>query len=354
MHTIRPILWTHKPNLKGLFPLMIAVTIDRKIAYFKTPFRLKKNQWNGEIINYTNSKIANASVRKQINDLENDILARQMGGEVVTVKSLKKPKSSLVKNFAIEVKGKGVHNYKEINRLEIFSPGVELKQITVTFLRKYEQAERVRGMSQNTVNTTFKWLRRIMGQAKKEKLIQYNPFDDYTVPRYEQTDRVYLTDEEKQKIFDKLDQYSGEAYKVLCYFLYGCYSGLRQQDWMKFSPDLIEDGFLKLRATKNKRFVVLPIGPTLEGIISRLKKIDPCPALQTCNDYLRAIGSAIGIQKKLSTHVGRHSFGYMCAKNKIPRSSTAHFMGISERVVSVYYHLAGEDVLEHAAILRTV
>ena len=333
---------------------MIAVTIDRKIAYFKTPFRLKKNQWNGEIINYTNSKIANASVRKQINDLENEILSRGMNGETVSVKSLKNPKSKTIKNFALEVKGNTIHNNKEITRLENFSPGVCLNEITVTFLRRYEQSERARLMSPNTINTTFKWFRRIIGQAKKEKLIAYNPFDDYSVPKYQQTDRTYLTDSEKQKLFEKIDLFEGESYVVLCYFLYGCYSGLRQGDWMRFKPELVEDKFLKLRAKKNRKFVVLHVGPTLDGIIQRLLKIDPCPALQTCNAYLKVIGSFCGIKKVLTTHVARHSFGYMCASNRIPKSVTAELMGISERVVSVYYHLSGIDINEQASVLKTI
>lgn len=353
MHTIRPILWLHKPNKQGLFPLMIAVTIERKITYFKTSFRLKKNQWGGEIVNYTNSKVANAAIRKQISDIENEILQRQLSGQVITAKTLKKPKSKTFRSFALEVKGDTVHNRKELKRLNNYAPGITLDEVTVTFLRKYEQKERARGMSQNTINTTFKWFRRIINQARKEKLIQYNPFEDFPVPKYEQTDRTYLNEEEKEKLFKKLDP-AYPFYNTLCYFLLSCYTGLRHQDWERFSADRIDGDHFKLRAKKNKQLVVMPIGPTLRKIINRVLKLSPPATMQQCNRELKIIGSDAKIKKTLTCHVGRHSYAYMCARNRLPKSITAELMGISERVVEVYYHLEGTDITEQAAVLKTI
>lgn len=354
MHTIRPILWTHREDKNGTCPLMIAVTIDRKVTYYKSGFRLKESQWkDGEIVRYTNSNEANATIRKKIAGIDKEILTRELAGETVTVKTLRNSSTKTIKAFAIEVRGNTLHNNKEINRLEKVSPGITLDQVTVTFLRKYEQKERARGMSQNTINTTFKWFRRIMRQAKKEKLIQYNPFDDYSVPRYEQTDRTYLNEEEKQKLLKKLED-GYPFYNTLCYFLLSCYTGLRHQDWQKFGADRIDGDYFRLRATKNKQLVVLPIGPTLRKLIDRALKTDPPGSMQHCNRELKLIGVDAGVKKILTCHVGRHSFAYMCATNRIPKSVTAELMGISERVVEVYYHLEGTDISEQAAALKLV
>ncbi len=353
MHTIRPVFWKHKKNKDGLFPLMIAVTIDRKVTYFKTTFRLKLNQWDGQIINYTNSKLANATLRQQIAAIEKELLERSFNGEKVTAQTLKHPQNRLLKNFALEIKGNGKHNAKEINRIEEFRPGVNLSEIDVAFLRKYEAFERARGMSHNTVNTTFKWLRRLVKQARKEKLISVDPFEEYLFPKYVQTDRTYLVDADKESLL-KLMKPDYPFYNTLCYYLFACYTGLRHQDWSRISPDRIEDGMLRLRATKNKQLVVMPIGPTLQRILDIVLTLPRPYTMEACNRELKLIAKDAGINKNLTGHSARHSFAYMCAKNRIPKSVTAELMGISTRVIEVYYKLSGLDIAEQAAVLKSI
>lgn len=348
-YTIRPVLWLHKKNKEGLFPLMIAVTINRKVRYVGTNLRLKESQWSeGAVINYPNSTAANAVLRKKISEIEKELLSQELAGEFPSLQ-----KHSL-ESFSKEVKGDGIHNRKEITRVKAFRKNVLLSDIDVAFLRKYEQWERGRGMSPNTVNTTFKWLRRIINQAHKEKLIRVNPFDEYSVPKYVQTDRTYLVESEKKLLLKLLPKVRGEMYNTLCYFLLGCYSGLRHQDWKHFNADKVENGFLKLRALKNKQMIVLPIGPTLNMIIKRVVKLSPPLSQTKCNVYLKAIGSMAKIKKNLTNHVSRHSFAMMCASKGIPRSVTAELMGISEEVVKVYYHLTGSDIAIQAAALKEV
>lgn len=349
--TIRPVLWLHKKNKEGLFPLMIALTVSRKVRYIATSFRLKDNQWEeGSIINYPNAAAANAVLRKQITGLEKELLDRELEGEHIQAKKI----NHSFQVFAKEVKGDTIPNKKEITRIIAYAGNLSITDINVAFLRKYEQHERGRGMSNNTVNTTFKWLRRIMNQARQERLIKENPFDDYKVPKYVQTDRTYLVESEKKELIKLLPKVTGEMYNTLCYFLLGCYSGLRHQDWKHFNSDKVENGFLKLRALKNKQMVVLPIGPTLNKIIKRVLKCPPPLSQTKSNIYLKAIGNMAGLKKNLTNHVSRHSFAMMCASKGIPRSVTAELMGISEDVVKVYYHLTGVDIAIQAAILKEV
>lgn len=104
------------------------------------------------------------------------------------------------------------------------------------------------------------------------------------------------------------------------YFLLGSYSGLRHSDWVRFNYEtMVEDGFLKLRAKKNKKYVVMLIGKTLNKILHVVKELPPPMSNQKCNVMLKAIGTSVAIKKELTTHVARHSFGCMCAANKIPK-----------------------------------
>lgn len=358
-YTIRPVLWLHKANKQGLCPLMIAVTISRKVTYFKTPYKLLEGQWDHvarEMIDYPNAKLMNAALRKQIADLEKEIATRQIAGDRVTGHLLKKRDSvKTFEQFALEIRDtRG--DRKEINRLLDFHPNLQLTDIDQAFLRKYEQHERKRGMSQNTINTTFKYIRRTLNQAKREGYIKNNPCNDIIMPGYKQPDRVYLVEVERNAMLALLDKDLPESmYNTLCYFLLGVFSGLRHSDWSRFDPvKMVEGGFLRLRAKKNNELVVLPIGPTLQGIIDRIKKLPAPYTMEFCNVQLKAIAPLAGVKKALTTHAGRHSFGYLCASNRLPKSVTAELMGITVKVVDVYYHLAGVDIADQAAILKTI
>lgn len=358
-YTIRPVLWRHKTNKQGLCPLKIAVTISRKVTYFRTSYSLLPTQWDEEqkeIKDYPNAKLHNAALRAQIAELEKDIATRQITGEKVTGRLLKrKDTDRSFEKYALELRNNR-GDRKEINRLLEFHPGLQVTDIDATFLRKYEQFERKRGMGQNTINTSFKYIRRTLNQAKREGIINSNPCNEIIMPGYEQPDRVYLVATERKLLLDLLDKGLPETmFNTLCYFLLGVYSGLRHSDWMQFNAaKMVEGGFLRLRAKKNNELVVLPIGPTLESIIDRVRKLPPPYTKEFCNLQLKALGPAAGIDKILTTHVGRHSFGYLCASKKLPKSVTAELMGITVKVVEVYYHLAGVDIADQAAVLKTV
>ncbi|MEI8111131.1 MAG: site-specific integrase [Chitinophagia bacterium] len=351
--TIRPMLWSYQKNAAQIYSIKIAVTINRKVTYILTGHRVHVNQWNdGIVINHENAALINVSIRRQIADIERDLVSRNLEGVSITKKIIKgetevnKPFAT----FAREVRA----DEKELNRLSDFAgSSILLSDITVSFLRRYEQHERSRGMANNTINTTFKYLRRIMSQATAEKLVKENPFTSYDMPKFRQTDRVYLTQDELKHLFQSVETFTGTMRVTAYYFLLGCYSGLRHSDWGRFNYEtMVEGGYLKLRAKKNKKFVVMPIGKTLGKILRVVRDMPPPMSNQKCNVMLKAIGASVGLKKELTTHVARHSFGCLCASNMIPKSVTAELMGVNTSTVEVYYHLTGENIKQQAAVLK--
>lgn len=331
---------------------MICVTINRQRTYKKTSYKVLEDQWNGQVIGHPNAKLFNAAISQQVAELEKEITSRQLQGDKVTAKLIKKSDKSDpdFRSYAREVR----YVNKEINRLEEFAgKGFRVGEVTVTFLRKYDTHEKKRGMGQNTRNTTFKYIRRIISQAKAEGVIKVNPFDEYDIPKYQQSERLYLVESEREKMLALLDtKLSPTLRPVLVHFLLGCYSGLRHSDWLRFTPDWVQDGFLKLRAKKNKASVVLPIGPTLARIIS---EIDRKPDTgQKCNVKLKVLAKLAGIDKEITTHTGRHSFGYLCASNRLPKSVTAELLGVTVQTVEVYYHLSGQNIIDQASVLKSI
>lgn len=235
------------------------------------------------------------------------------------------------------------HSY-EIDRIEKFDRYVHLSEINNAWLRKYEH-HLSETMATNTVHKCFKILARYLNMAVKDGLIERSPLMQYDRPKYRQSNRTYLTSEEVEKVeavlLKPLPDY---LYRAASYFLLGCYSGLRVSDWIRFHPSWIDKGRLQLRAKKNGEIISMKIHTRLQVAIDRVLRIGPCDTDQKTNEYLKAVGKLAGLDKVLTTHVGRHSFAVRCAELGISVESTAELMGIAVRTCGYYYKVTGRKL----------
>lgn len=361
-YTIRPIFFQHKLGADGLAPIMIIVTIARKKRYFTTGLKVRPQEWKeGQVIGHANAALYNRAIRAKIEEIEADALSRQLAGEMVTAASLKAGKVTDLFQFVDQVKKNmppaTQRRYKcEAGRVRRFAGDkVAIQEITTAFMRDYERHERDRGLAQNSLNTTIRWLRAMLSKAKKEGIIREIPA--YQTPKYVQPDRVYLTEDELQQwvAYWRAQKVDGSLYNTLTWFLFGCYSGLRYSDWGQFNYDVqVQGELLRLRATKNGRWVGLPIGKTLAEIIAVAKTLEQPVSADKTREHLKILAGRIGCIKHVTTHTARHSFGCLCANKGLPLAVGAELLGITEKVMKVYFHLTGRDILEQAAALKEV
>lgn len=363
-YTIRPMQWTYKPNSTGIYTIKIAITLKNQDPfYLLTPHRILESQWiDLHVVNHVNAQLMNADIRKRITDAEALMMQLNRDGKAITKKRLEggDPGQATFVKFAREIRDHGTEIPRFIN---FAGENCLLRDIDPAFLRKFEKHELSRltkkgktGVSENTVSGTMKYVNQILTQALKEKLIPENPFDAYKAPKYIDPEVVWLEEEEKEMLFTWLEKDIHPTLRTTTvYFLLACFSGIRHSDWAKFDPDTRAlGGFLKLRATKNNADIVMPIGPTLRKIIDMTREVGRPFSLEICNVHLKVIGPAAGIKKLLTTHKGRHSFGYLCASLGLPKSTTAELMGVSEQTVETYYHLTGQNIIKQAAELAGV
>lgn len=382
--TIYPVHWDYKKNKKQLYTIKIAITVDRQTTYLLTPHRVHPNQWQkaddiqqdpekpvafGQVFNHPNAKWINADILRRITEKQRDLIGLGMYGTPLTKETIHDAASKSNKKFSTFAKEVRDHRVEIPRILNFGGQDLLLRHIDVAFLRRFESSERARvnlydGVSpavcENTIAGTMKYFCQIMSQAFKEKLILTNPFDSYKGPRYVDPEITWLEEDDKELlwkwIFDDIDS---TLKTTAAYFLLGCYAGLRHSDWSQFNPETMifstgHGTFFRLRATKNDQDVVMPVGPTLLRVFELLKEVGRPYSLEKSNIHLKVIGPAAGIKKILSTHVGRHSFGYLCASLGLPKSVTAELMGITVKMVEVYYHLTGQNIIKQAAAMVTV
>lgn len=352
--TIRPVILKHKANKQGITSIKIAVTVNRQVTYMSTGHSIHLDQWDGkQVINHPNAKLINISIKRDITDTETRLLKNSLQDISLSKKVIKGQLavSRKLKDYAAEVRYDGVR----LKRILTFGgEQMMLSEVNVEWLRKFQAWCYKKGLAQNTINTTFKYLGRIIKQAKKEKYITDNPFDEFDKPKYVQSERIYLVQDELKRMVDLLDKpMNASLFNTLSHFLLGCLTGLRHSDWGRYHG-IAEDGLVKHTAKKNQKHVVVPVGKTLTRVL-RILEDQPAPfSNQKCNMYLKSLASMADIQKDITTHSARHTFGCLCASLGLPESTTAQLMGINAQTVKVYYHLTGQDILLQAKALKDV
>lgn len=360
--TVRAVLQSHKKNKENKSPIAICITVRGKRTYQVTGFHASATEWDkGKCLLKTttkNSILINGKIAQLINDLEADFLRQSIQGKSVTLSTVRRgvrgQGSHTFNSFALEyieyLGGKHqpgtIFNYQnEIDKLHEFDPDVSFEDIDNAYLKKYESWLRVKKLSENSIHKNWKILKAVFNAAIKDGITKNYPFLAYDNPKYESPKTIYLTESECDKIEEKLRLPMSDYMKRTgYYFLLGCYSALRFSDWKRFNQSMISDGRLILYAIKNGELVSMKIHARLQRILDVIKDMPPDFDNQKCNEYLKGIAKLAGIEKKISTHSGRHTFGYLCAKFGLSKGETAQLMGISERTVNVYYKLAGVDL----------
>lgn len=166
-------------------------------------------------------------------------------------------------------------------------------------------------LSKNSAFLYFTIFRSALNIAVKKKFIQVSPGRYVDNIKQEETEKVYLTFEELQKL-KETDLAQSEVKRA---FLFACYTGLRISDIENLTWDKIEDGKLKFRQKKTKAFEYFPLSLTAKKLINYEKfknkkegKIFNLPVQRWMNDVLKKWAKNAGINKHISFHCSRHTF----------------------------------------------
>jgi integrase len=135
--------------------------------------------------------------------------------------------------------------------------------------------------------------------------------------KFEKTDRDFLEMEEIARIYNK-EFMSDRLEKVKDVFLFCCYTGLAYSDIRDLEKQDIKtgtDGNLWIMSERNKSKVDFKV-LLLDIPKSILKKYEgkqkdgkllPVVCNKNMNEYLHEIATICGIEKKITSHVARHS-----------------------------------------------
>ncbi|HCT93304.1 MAG: hypothetical protein A2X19_00465 [Bacteroidetes bacterium GWE2_39_28] len=388
-----------KSKITNEVPVCLRIIKDRQITY-KTIFKINPTFWDVEKCSikksHPNSNELNASISKEKAELEKEILLLNLSQETQGVSAIRnkiQKRTSLdffqyADKYIEEVETRGNYSTYKKNKTVIWKlknylekKTLPISNINIDFINKYEQyLSDTLGNNRNTITVNLKAIAKLLKEIYRQYELDENsnPFRKYKFKR-EKSNRPYLTEEELNKILNLKIRIRNPLYDAKDVFLIESYTGLRISDilclkWKDYSGD-----FINIRMRKTEELISIPLSDVAKKIISKkenilenhniqknpdkyifnilkidVEKADKRDSLNaiSCstafiNKNLKKIAVLAGITKKLSTHVGRHTFATLLITKDANMSAIQALLGHSDiRTTQIYAKLIDTKKVE--------
>jgi integrase len=227
--------------------------------------------------------------------------------------------------------------------------------------------------TKNYIGALFKNITLLMNESKG-KVHDFSGFMDKDFKsEKEETDSIYLTKEEIQKIYDleiteellKNNEYQNRNLKTTIKslneerdrFLFGCFTALRHSDYSRLDSLHFKDDIISIWTVKKDKKVFIPMHYQLRELLIRRNNILPVPISdQKHNKQIKAIGKLAGINEEVILTKTRGGKRIETVKHKY-EFITSH---TARRSGATNMYLAGvdlkfiQDILGHSKIEQTI
>jgi site-specific recombinase XerD len=195
--------------------------------------------------------------------------------------------------------------------------------------------------------------------------IKSNPIRDFHCS-YEQSEREVLTMQEIMKIQEK--PLINRLDRVRDVFLFSCFTGLAYKEVYNLTEKEIVIGndrnkWIKINRVKTGNPEDVPLLAIPEAIIEKYKdhlycnvsnRLLPVNSNVRYNAYLKELADVCGIDKKLTTHIARHTFATtVTLENDVPIETVSRMLGHkSIRTTQIYAKITKKKISNDMNALR--
>ena len=226
-----------------------------------------------------------------------------------------------------------------------------LNEINAQFIHDFDfYLKTVRKCQHNSSLKHLKNLKKIIRIALANDWIKKDPF--YGIQfKHEETNIEFLTQEELERLIHKVFPVQRLA-QVRDIFVFCCFTGLAFVDVQQLTPNhLIKDnnGAMWIRKSRQKtgNMCNIPVLSVAQKLIEKYQDHPDCsrkgvllPVIsnQKMNAYLKEIADLCGINKKLKTHVARHTCAtVVMLANQVSMENVAKILGHSNTKMTQHY-----------------
>ena len=190
-----------------------------------------------------------------------------------------------------------------------------------------------------------KWIRLAMSQD----LLPFNALAGLKVPRGEYAQREHLTRSELKKWLACKPVYA-PLVRARDLFAMQCATGLAFVDLMEADFTRLEKSgkFYTLSGRRHKTgkayfSVMLPFG---KEVLDRYDGQLPKLSNQRYNYYLKQVAGMCGLTKRITTHVGRHTYACLCLSAGVRMEAVQRTLGHADiKTTQIYAQLVDSDVV---------
>ena len=363
------IIYNHRGRFgkDGAGPIEVRVTQGRRAYYINTGVSVRAREWKfGLIVNRSDCDELNERVGimlKRVDEAVNDYLEREQELDIEEVRRrVKSPDGRRRLKDAEDMTGwmadqipmldvaHGTRNHYKVSVAALVESGAmrRWKDLTIENVHRFDaylhtikkhqtdaevKAKKpVEYISQATVRNYHKDIKALLARALKFGLITANPYDRMKgeIKRGDKETVEFLTDAERDRI-EGLTINDSMLAAVRDVFVFQCYTGMAYSDAMAFALDKCQQDGDRLtysapRVKTGVTFYIRVLPKPLE-IAQKYGGRLPRVADQTCNANLKTIANVTGITKKLTTHVGRHTFATWMLRNGVSIERVSKMLG---------------------------
>ena len=376
-------------------PVEVRVTIARKSYYINTGVKVRSKEWKfNQIVNRGDADTLNDRLRVMLERVDRQVNECLKKGTKIDAAEIRKrvwapdgrrtveTAEDMLAWMEAEVKhlhvAKGTRAHYFVTLSALMESGImrSWSDLTLDNIRRWDDylhtikkhqteseinaGKPIEYIKQCTVRNYHKDVKALLVRALKVGLIATNPYDRMKgeIKREDKETVEFLTDAERERI-ENLTMTEGSTINtVRDIFIFQCYTGMAYSDAMVFSLDKCQkDGnTYTYSAPRIKTGVVFYISllPKALEIAKKYGGKLPRVADQTCNANLKTIAAVAGITKKVTTHVGRHTFATWMLRNGVPMERVQKMLG-HRRITQTqrYAKVLAEDVYgEFARVVK--
>lgn len=387
----------HRLNKRGEAALKLRITYHSQRLNIATGIRLKPTQWDAqkqkakgssELSQNINELIATQRSKciSSFNELIKSDVAFSTHDLVLLIKREEKPEIGWLELFdkhlkhmqsrvGVDYSSSTVRRYMSSRKnLKLFiktqtsKNDINISKVDRKMVAELDQF--LRGemrFSNNYVLKTIEQMRKVFKRGVVDGYVNHDPFD-LIVFKKEDTNKEFLYKDELQKLIDyKPTSEMLELTKDV--FLFMCFTGLSHSDARKASNNDLKIGannkpWLVLRRTKTNNLVQVPLLPFVVELIKKYKQhysclknnvLMPVPANQVLNRNLKQLAMEVGINKRLSSHSARYTFGSTVllgngVRVEVAQKLLAHN---SIKTTMLYSKLSTQSIIDAIEILES-
>lgn len=358
-----------KVNREGLSPIELSVIVDGERSYINLPRKVKASLFDAkkQVVKGKGDDVKDINeylqlMKNKVYEAQTKLIKLDLSVTTQNIKDMFWDKIKVKQYSLMELYGQYIIDMQKKVGKSIVATTCDKHKVTVLQLKEFLKGEYNRAdinlseingifidkfftfllekLQNNTAVGSMKRLKSVLRMAIDNNYMDTNPFANFRM-KLEKIDIPYLTERELKSIISK-DFGCDRLNKIRDVFVFNSLTGLAFTDSKSFTKEYIftdKNGDKWINKKRNKTNVLarIPLLPLAECILETYNYQLPVPSNVKMNAYLKEIGDICGIEKKLCTHVARHTAATLFLNNGISLDSVAAILGHTNTKVTQRY-----------------